>query len=45
MSADTTPTVFSMGPGHGAETCPDRFKCRLLTTTFRLSNIAGRRET
>ena len=45
MSADTTPTVFDLGPGHAAETCPDRFKCRLLTTTFRLNNIAGRRET
>lgn len=44
-SADTTPTIFSMGPGHTAETCPDRYKCRLLTTTFRLNNIAGRRET
>jgi type IV pilus assembly protein PilW len=44
LSSETTPTVFSMGPGHAAVTCPDRFKCRLLTTTFRLNNIAGRRE-
>jgi type IV pilus assembly protein PilW len=45
MSADTTPTLFDLGPGHGAVACPDRFKCRLLTTTFRLNNVAGRRET
>lgn len=44
-TADTTPTVFNLGPGHAAVTCPDRFKCRLVTTTFRLNNIAGRRET
>lgn len=44
-SADTTPGVFNLGPGHTAETCPDRFKCRMLTTTFRLNNVAGRRET
>jgi type IV pilus assembly protein PilW len=45
MSADTTPTTFDLGPGHAGATCPDRFKCRLLTTTFRLNNVAGRRET
>lgn len=45
MTADTTPTLFNLGPGHAAVSCPDRFKCRLLTTTFRLNNIAGRRET
>jgi len=45
MSADTTPTRFDLGPGHAGVTCPDRFKCRLLTTTFRLNNVAGRRET
>jgi type IV pilus assembly protein PilW len=44
LSSETTPTVFDMGPAHPAETCPDRFKCRLLTTTFRLNNVAGRRE-
>jgi type IV pilus assembly protein PilW len=44
-AGDTTPTVFDLGPGHAAETCPDRFKCRMLTTTFRLNNVAGRRET
>jgi type IV pilus assembly protein PilW len=44
MSADTTPGTFDVGPGHGAETCPDRFKCRLMTTTMRLNNVAGRRE-
>src|SRR5512134_147486 len=27
-TGDTTPTVFDLGPGHAAETCPDRFKCR-----------------
>lgn len=45
LSIDTTPTVFNLGPGHTAERCPDRYKCRMLTTTFRLSNVAGRRET
>lgn len=45
LSAETTPTLFDLGPGHGGVACPDRFKCRLLTTTFRLNNIAGRRET
>jgi type IV pilus assembly protein PilW len=44
MSADTTPGTFDVGPGHTAETCPDRFKCRLMTTTMRLNNVAGRRE-
>jgi type IV pilus assembly protein PilW len=43
-AGDTSPTVFDLGPGHAAEACPDRFKCRLMTTTFRLNNIAGRRE-
>lgn len=43
-TADTTPAIFDLGPAHPAETCPDRAKCRLLTTTFRLNNIAGRRE-
>ena len=43
-SADTTPGTFDVGPGHTAETCPDRFKCRLMTTTMRLNNVAGRRE-
>ena len=45
MSAETTPTLFDLGPGHAGVSCPDRFKCRLLTTTFRLNNVAGRRET
>jgi type IV pilus assembly protein PilW len=44
MSADTTPTLFDLGPGHAGVACPDRFKCRLLTTTFRMNNVAGRRE-
>jgi type IV pilus assembly protein PilW len=43
-TADTTPAVFDLGPAHPAQTCPDRAKCRLLTTTFRLNNVAGRRE-
>jgi type IV pilus assembly protein PilW len=45
LTVDTTPTVFNLGPNHTAETCLDRYKCRLLTTTFRLNNVAGRRET
>jgi type IV pilus assembly protein PilW len=45
LTVDTTPTTFDLGPGHAAVTCPDRFRCRLLTTTFRLNNVAGRRET
>ena len=44
MSADTTPTTFDLGPGHAGVACPDRYRCRLLTTTFRLNNVAGRRE-
>jgi type IV pilus assembly protein PilW len=44
LSVDTTPGTFDLGPGHTAETCPDRFKCRLVTTTMRLNNVAGRRE-
>lgn len=43
-TVNTTPAVFDLGPGHAGVTCPDRFKCRLLTTNFRLNNIAGRRE-
>lgn len=44
LTADTTPTTFDLGPGHTSVACPDRFRCRLLTTTFRLNNVAGRRE-
>lgn len=44
LAVDTTPTTFDLGPGHAAVTCPDRFRCRLLTSTFRLNNVAGRRE-
>ena len=40
----TSPGVYDMGPAHTAETCPAGFKCRLVTTTLRLNNIAGRRE-
>jgi type IV pilus assembly protein PilW len=43
-AANTTPGTFDLGPGHGAETCPNGFKCRLLTTTMRLNNVSGRRE-
>lgn len=43
-TASTTPGTFDLGPGHNAETCPNGFKCRLLTTTMRLSNVSGRRE-
>ena len=42
--ANTTPGTFDLGPGHNAETCPNGFKCRLVSTTMRLNNIAGRRE-
>jgi type IV pilus assembly protein PilW len=45
LTADTTPTLFDLGPGHANVACPDRFRCRLLTSTFRLNNVAGRRET
>jgi type IV pilus assembly protein PilW len=45
LTVDTTTTAFDLGPGHAGVTCPDRFRCRLLTTTFRLNNVAGRRET
>lgn len=41
---NTSPSVYDLGPGHNAETCPANFKCRLLTTTLRLNNVAGRRE-
>jgi type IV pilus assembly protein PilW len=44
LAATTTPGTFDLGPGHQAETCPNGFKCRLVTTTMRLSNVAGRRE-
>jgi type IV pilus assembly protein PilW len=44
LTADATPTLFDLGPGHANVPCPDRFRCRLLTTTFRLNNVAGRRE-
>ncbi len=43
-TASTSPGVYDMGPAHTAETCPARFKCRLVTTTMRLNNVAGRRE-
>ncbi len=44
MTAATTPGTFDLGPGHGAETCPNGFKCRLVSTTMRMNNVAGRRE-
>ena len=44
ISANTTPGTFDVGPGHAGETCPNGFKCRLLTTTMRLNNVSGRRE-
>lgn len=40
----TSPGVYDLGPAHTAETCPAGFKCRLVTTTMRLNNVAGRRE-
>jgi type IV pilus assembly protein PilW len=44
VTAQTSPGTFDLGPGHPAELCPDRFKCRVTSTTMRLNNIAGRRE-
>jgi type IV pilus assembly protein PilW len=56
LSADTTLTQYDLGPGHtgvgkarqaaldAGAACPDRYRCRALTTTFRLNNVAGRRE-
>ncbi len=43
-TAMTSPGVYDLGPGHAGATCPAGFKCRLVTTTMRLNNIAGRRE-
>jgi type IV pilus assembly protein PilW len=43
-AATTSPGVYDLGPAHTAETCPAGFKCRLVSTTMRLNNIAGRRE-
>lgn len=40
----TSPGVYDLGPAHNAEQCPAGFKCRLVTTTLRLNNVAGRRE-
>lgn len=40
----TSPGAYDLGPLHTAETCPAGFKCRLVTTTMRLNNVAGRRE-
>jgi type IV pilus assembly protein PilW len=44
LSSDTTPTKFNLGTGHPEVDCPDRYRCRLVTSTFRLNNVAGRRE-
>lgn len=41
---DSAVTTFDMGPGHADETCQLGFKCRLVTTTLRLANVAGRRD-
>jgi hypothetical protein len=41
---DNAVASFDMGPGHAAETCPAGFRCRLVTTTLRLANVAGRRD-
>jgi type IV pilus assembly protein PilW len=41
---NTSPAVYDLGPGHAAATCPLSFKCRALSTTLRLNNVAGRRE-
>lgn len=42
--AATTPSVYDLGPGHTGMTCPAGFKCRALSSTLRLNNVAGRRE-
>jgi type IV pilus assembly protein PilW len=44
IAANTSPAVYDLGPGHNAETCPVGFRCRALSTTLRLNNVAGRRE-
>lgn len=44
LSADTTPTKFDLGASRPEADCPDRYRCRLVTSTFRLNNVAGRRE-
>jgi type IV pilus assembly protein PilW len=43
-AANTSPAVYDLGPAHNAETCTAGFKCRALSTTLRLNNVAGRRE-
>ena len=35
---------FDLGTGAANLQCPTGFRCRLVTTTFRLNNVAGRRE-
>ena len=35
---------FDLGTGATNQSCPTGFRCRLVTTTFRLNNVAGRRE-
>ena len=35
---------FDLGTGATNQQCPAGFRCRLVTTTFRLNNVAGRRE-
>ena len=35
---------FDLGTGATNQQCPTGFRCRLVTTTFRLNNVAGRRE-
>lgn len=43
-TAQTSPGTYDLGPGHTAERCPEGFKCRLVSTTMRMNNVAGRRE-
>jgi type IV pilus assembly protein PilW len=40
----TSPGTYDLGPAHAAETCPNGFKCRLVSSTLRMNNVAGRRE-
>ncbi|HEU4621914.1 MAG TPA: PilW family protein [Burkholderiaceae bacterium] len=44
QSLDDATHTFNLGPSHETETCPSGYRCRLVTTTIRLNNVAGRRE-
>ena len=44
MDASASRT-FNLGPSHSSTTCTPGYRCRLVSTTFRVNNVAGRRET